>query len=59
MTKHEPGEVAGAGRTSPDRGDEAGCAVLSSLVFGLGLFLTVAGTGMLTAAVAAFVWSLL
>jgi hypothetical protein len=59
MTKRGPGEVTEAGRKSPDRDDESRRALLSSLIFGLGLFLTVAGTGMLTAAVAAFFWSLL
>jgi fucose permease len=32
---------------------------LSSVIFALGLFLTVAGVGMLSAAVAAYVWSML
>ena len=59
MTKRGHGEMAGVGRRSPDRDDEAGHTLLSSLIFAFGLFLTVAGVGMLTAAVAAYVWSLL
>ena len=59
MTARRSGEVAVTGRTSPDRDDEAGHSLLSGLIFALGLFLTVAGVGMLTAAVAAYVWSLL
>jgi hypothetical protein len=59
MTAHRSAEVVVTGRTSPDRDAETGHALLPGLIFALGLFLTVAGVGMLTAAVAAYVWPLL
>ena len=59
MTARRSAEIAATGRTSPDRDAEVRRALLPGLIFALGLFLMVAGVGMLTAAVAAYVWSLL
>ena len=59
MTARKSAEAAVTGRTSPDRNAETGHPLLPGLIFALGFFLTVAGVGILTAAVAAYVWSLL
>jgi hypothetical protein len=59
MTEHRSGEAAGTQWQSSGRDGEAGHSWLSASIFALGLFLTVAGVGMMSAAVAACVWSLL
>jgi hypothetical protein len=60
MTRHRFGEAAGTEEWKPsDQDGEARHSLLSSVIFALGLFLTVAGVGMLSAAVAAYVWSML
>jgi hypothetical protein len=59
MTRHRFGEAAGTEWKPSDQDGEAGHSLLSVLIFALGFFLTVAGVGMMSAAVAAYVWSLL
>jgi hypothetical protein len=59
MTRHRFGEAAGTEWKSSSQDGEARHYLLSTLIFALGLFLTVAGVGMMGAAVAAHVWSLL
>ena len=59
MTKRRFGEAVGMEWKPSDQDGEAGRSLLSTLIFALGFFLMVAGVGILSAAVAAYVWSLL